>query len=59
MVGFCTSPWQLIALRGMTGLVHFGGFISTIALGGLVDEESRNEGQSAHLRMVMRLMLIR
>lgn len=47
VVGFCTSPWQLIALRGMTGLVHFGGFISTIALGGLVDEESRNEGQSA------------
>lgn len=46
MVGFCNSPWQLIALRGLTGLVHFGGFISVIALGGLVDEESRSEGQS-------------
>ena len=59
MVGFCTSPWQLIALRGMTGLVHFGGFISTIALGGLVDEESRNEGESAHSRMNPETRLIR
>jgi MFS family permease len=51
MVGFCTSPWQLIALRGLTGLVHFGGFVSVIALGGLVDEGSRNEGQSTRLCM--------
>jgi hypothetical protein len=46
LMGFCTSPWQLVALRGLMGLVHFGGFISVISLGELVDEESRNEGMS-------------
>jgi hypothetical protein len=44
LLGFCTSPWQLIALRGLTGLVHFGGFMSVIGLGEIVDKESRNEG---------------
>jgi hypothetical protein len=44
LLGFCTSPWQLVALRGLTGLVHFGGFMSVIGLGEIVDEESRNEG---------------
>jgi len=43
-MGFCTLPWQLVALRGLMGIVHFGGFISVISLGELVDEESRNEG---------------
>jgi len=45
ITGFCTAAWQLVALRGLIGLVHFAGFISVIALGGLVDQESRNEGK--------------
>jgi hypothetical protein len=45
-MGFCTLPWQLVDLRGLMGLVHFGGFISVISLGELVDEESRNEGMA-------------
>jgi hypothetical protein len=49
LMGFCTLPWQLVALRGLMGLVHFGGFISVISLGELVDEESRNEGMPAVL----------
>lgn len=48
LLGFCTSPWQLVALRGLTGLVHFGGFMSVIGLGEIVDEESRNEAFSWH-----------
>jgi hypothetical protein len=45
-LGFCTFPWQLVALRGLTGAVHFGGFMSVIGLEEIVDEESRNEGAS-------------
>jgi MFS family permease len=45
VLGFCRSPWQLVALRGMVGMVHFGGFMSVIGLGEIVDEEARNEGK--------------
>lgn len=45
VLGFCSAPWQLVALREMVGMVHFGGFMSVIGLGEIVDEESRNEGR--------------
>jgi hypothetical protein len=45
IIGFCTSPWQLVALRVLTGVIHFGGFMSVIELGEIVDKESRNEGE--------------
>jgi MFS family permease len=48
IAGFCTSPWQLVALRGLVGFVHFSGFMTSIALGEVVDAESRNEGNHKH-----------
>jgi hypothetical protein len=48
-LGFCRSPWQFVALRGLTGMVHFSGFIRGISLGEIVDKDSRNEGMNSKI----------
>jgi hypothetical protein len=44
--GFCDHAWQILALRGMVSPVHIGGYVATIALGEIVDDETRGEGKS-------------
>lgn len=44
--GFCDHAWQILALRGLVSPVHLGGYVATIALGEIVDDEARGEGRS-------------
>jgi hypothetical protein len=44
--GFCDEAWQVLALRGLVSPVHIGGYVSSIVMGEIVDDESRGEGES-------------
>lgn len=39
LMGFSTHIWQILALRTLTALFSFGGFLASIALGEVVKEE--------------------
>jgi MFS family permease len=49
LMGLSTHIWQILALRALTALFSFGGFLASIALGEVVQKEEGGGGQAFSL----------
>lgn len=45
-LGLCQVPWQIIALRGLTGVVAIGSVLNVVVLGDLVVEQTKEKSIS-------------